>query len=795
VIEARNYHGKYVLTLVIASIFLTSSFMLVQDAFADQATAPQAPSGLNATTISLSQINLKWNGPANDGINMESFSSGNNGVNNGATFTSGKIDQALSFDGTDDVVTIPNSSTLNFGSTGSFTISTWIKSTQSGPGNPGFGLILDHRRNNDGTYAGYSIEDGSGTIYARIRDSSAHDVAAVSTSNVNDGMYHNIVFVVNRTAQTESLYIDNALQDSKNILTVDNINTGFGLYVGGTASPNTLVNFFNGTIDQTRIYNRVLSTQEIQQLYTETSSSSVPTSGLVGEWKFDGNTLDTSTDKNSSSGAVFTSGKINQALSFDGADDAILVPNSSTLNFGNTGSFTASTWIKSTQSGTGNPGFGLIIDHRRNNDGIYAGYSIEDNSGTIYGRIRDSAAHDVATVSATNVNDGMYHNIVFVVDRSTQTERLYVDNMLQSVQSIASVGNINTAFDLYLGGTASPNTPVNFFNGTIDQTRIYNRVLSPQEIQQLYTETSSSSLPTGGLVGEWKFDGSTLDTSGMGSSTGGSPITGYKMERSTDNGSTWSTLVSNTGSTATTYSDTGLSSNTTYAYRVSAINSVGTSNPSNTASATTGAPTNSIIMNNIQSTSGTVSSSNQITLANFNSGNGNNPLLVVGVETNNNDVMSITFGGTPLSQAVKSFYNNDAEFWYLKNPTGTGDIVVTTSGPTSAVVGAYSLSGVDQTNPVPTSMTNHNTASSSPTISITTQYRNSLVLDLSSIYGGVTLGSPTCTQGWDVNVPDAITGASSSTIVPTPSSVNCSWTASQGGDLWDDVAVEIKASK
>src|SRR5207249_1543929 len=68
---------------------------------------------------------------------------------------------------------------------------------------------------------------------------------------------------------------------------------------------------------------------------------------------------------------------------------------------------------------------------------------------------------------------------------------------------------------------------------------------------------------------------------------GGSAITGYKIERSTDSGSTWSTLVANSGSTATTYSDTGLSHSTSYAYRVSSINSVGTSSPSNVASATT----------------------------------------------------------------------------------------------------------------------------------------------------------------------------------------------------------------
>jgi fibronectin type III domain protein len=76
---------------------------------------------------------------------------------------------------------------------------------------------------------------------------------------------------------------------------------------------------------------------------------------------------------------------------------------------------------------------------------------------------------------------------------------------------------------------------------------------------------------------------------------GGSPVTGYKIERSTDGSSTWNTIVSNTGNTGTKYSNTGLASGTTYTYRVSAINIIGTSSPSNTASATTSGTTQVII--------------------------------------------------------------------------------------------------------------------------------------------------------------------------------------------------------
>src|SRR6267378_4631119 len=69
------------------------------------------------------------------------------------------------------------------------------------------------------------------------------------------------------------------------------------------------------------------------------------------------------------------------------------------------------------------------------------------------------------------------------------------------------------------------------------------------------------------------------------SDLGGSFITGYMIERST-NGGPWSAPV-NTGSTATSYSDIGLVPSTTYTYRVSAMTVLVTSSPSNTASATT----------------------------------------------------------------------------------------------------------------------------------------------------------------------------------------------------------------
>ena len=72
------------------------------------------------------------------------------------------------------------------------------------------------------------------------------------------------------------------------------------------------------------------------------------------------------------------------------------------------------------------------------------------------------------------------------------------------------------------------------------------------------------------------------------SSDSGSRITGYRIEVSED-GSGWSVLEADTGSSSTSHTHRGLSSGSTRHYRVSAINSAGTGPHSNTANATTAA--------------------------------------------------------------------------------------------------------------------------------------------------------------------------------------------------------------
>jgi outer membrane protein OmpA-like peptidoglycan-associated protein len=59
-------------------------------------------------------------------------------------------------------------------------------------------------------------------------------------------------------------------------------------------------------------------------------------------------------------------------------------------------------------------------------------------------------------------------------------------------------------------------------------------------------------------------------------SNGGSSITGYEVEYSSNAGTTWNVATINTGSTATNYTVSGLTNGTSYEFEVAAINGVGT---------------------------------------------------------------------------------------------------------------------------------------------------------------------------------------------------------------------------
>jgi hypothetical protein len=88
------------------------------------------------------------------------------------------------------------------------------------------------------------------------------------------------------------------------------------------------------------------------------------------------------------------------------------------------------------------------------------------------------------------------------------------------------------------------------------------------------------------LVSPAASDNSGIDLTWAHGISGSEAVSGFHIQISTD-GSSWSDKVADTGSSAVTYTATGLAENTQYWFRVAAINSVGEGDYGNETSATT----------------------------------------------------------------------------------------------------------------------------------------------------------------------------------------------------------------
>ena len=163
--------------------------------------------------------------------------------------------------------------------------------------------------------------------------------------------------------------------------------------------------------------------------------------------------------------------------------------------------------------------------------------------------------------------------------------RLYVDGTLANTTAVSGAMGGSDG-PLRIGGNAIWNE---WFDGLIDELRIYDRALSPTEIQtDMQTPVADTSPPSvpGGLIAA--TSGSTVNLSWTASSDNVG-VSRYDLYRSTSAGFTPSPANRIGQPTGTSYTDPSLAAGSYY-YRVAAEDAAGNlSAPSNEANATVSA--------------------------------------------------------------------------------------------------------------------------------------------------------------------------------------------------------------
>jgi hypothetical protein len=228
------------------------------------------------------------------------------------------------------------------------------------------------------------------------------------------------------------------------------------------------------------------------------ASTPTPSANQVAWWKLDetsGTTAFDSSGNNNTgtlvNGPVWTAGKINNALQF--SNNYAEVADSPTVNA--TGDFTVAVWIKTTQGMALNQWPDIVF--KQPGSGTRVGYEIVLHNSTVnapwYGQIYVNGTGYIAA-GASDVADGAWHHLV--LQRQGSTVMSYQDGVLANTNASASNASIANTAVLRFGRSNFTSPYEGYYNGAIDDVRIYNRALSASEIQTLYNEATATPTPT-----------------------------------------------------------------------------------------------------------------------------------------------------------------------------------------------------------------------------------------------------------------------------------------------------------
>jgi hypothetical protein len=180
-----------------------------------------------------------------------------------------------------------------------------------------------------------------------------------------------------------------------------------------------------------------------------------------------------------------------RAIDFDGVDDYLDSGNVLDLTPTPSSSFTVSTWIKTNDVGQ------TILSKR--NSSFTQGYDLSINSS---GKAEMSWMNGTkqSIISTLVMPTDKWHHLSVVYDGLTSIAKLYIDGVEDVSKVLLNVPANNQSF---LIAAADGTTRASFFNGTIDEVRVWNvalteaqlRFVMNQEIKSNGSSTNGSTIP------------------------------------------------------------------------------------------------------------------------------------------------------------------------------------------------------------------------------------------------------------------------------------------------------------
>ncbi len=406
--------------------------------------------------------------------------------------------RSLSFDGSNDVVTIQDSTSLSPG-TGDYTVEAWFKTSANFASTAWIFSNYGSATNNQ---VGLTINT-SNKLACTYRDGSANSASTSSTGTINDGQWHSAACVKDST--TVRLYLDGKQNGTASAASVGAIDTTGRVKKLGQIGTGTSEHF-TGSIDEVRVSNVA---RYKGGPYTPSREALAIDSNTKALWHLDAASgqivRDMSSNENNGTlgadsasasddptwltgatadGAVSTVQEIprfvphGHAIYLDGPTSSsyVTAANASSINFGS-GSFTVEAWIRPDDNTTGR----RLMN--KSTGSVTNGWLLDVNNGVggtaCTGCIRiklGDGTHTVDYATSTNqISANVWQHIALVVDRTTQVARIYLNGTQVGSTSVSTIGSVDaTGSSLGLG--VLPQNLGSYYKGSVDEVRLSNTV-------------------------------------------------------------------------------------------------------------------------------------------------------------------------------------------------------------------------------------------------------------------------------------------------------------------------------
>ena len=401
---------------------------------------------------------------------------------------------ALVFQGTQDRIDLPHQVLDGLRDV---SISFWLKTTKS----RSQAILSAANRSRDNEHIVYLWDQSNIHFFSHGSTGNNNRFCWVSIPAIADGQWHHIVVIRNAVEGNADFYVDGVGQTDLcgsleyRALTVEAGGLILGQEqdrLGGDLDPNQVL---DGSLDDLRIYGRVLSAAEVQTLRggEDPGEPERPDAGrstpLVAYYPLNGDARDASGNghhgvSRGTQASEDRFGNRSGAVLFQGTRDRIDLPHQVLDGLRDV---SISLWLKTTKPGTQS----ILSGANRSRDNEHLLYLQREEQFILFSHGRAGQRQFECTVDVEPIADGRWHHIAWVRNATEGHSDLYLDGAGQAGicghleygdLSIEDGGLILGQDQDRLGGDFDSSQA---FQGSLDDLWIYDRALTASEVQAL----------------------------------------------------------------------------------------------------------------------------------------------------------------------------------------------------------------------------------------------------------------------------------------------------------------------